>query len=336
MHLLSGLGRRLGAMALTMLTVSLLVFLVLEVNVDDVAAKVLGQFSTADQRHAWLLQNGYFDPLPLRYGRWLWGFVTGHWGISTYYHADVRDLILPRLAATGVLMGATLGATIPIALGLGVLAGVRQGSALDRGVSVLAIVTTSIPEFASAVFLSAIFVFWLGWLPGVSTLSAGVTIKELVLPVAVLTLSSAGYIARMTRASMVEVMASPYVRTARLKGASTVRIVFAHALRNALGAPVTVIMLQIPWLLSGVIVVEVFFAYPGFGTLLYQASVNSDIYLIEACAMIGVVAVVVSQLVSDMINAWLNPRLVKAVRKAALQDPTVSIDAGPVSGATAT
>jgi peptide/nickel transport system permease protein len=126
---------------------------------------------------------------------------------------------------------------------------------------------------------------------------------------------------------MVEVMASPYVRTARLKGASTLRIVFAHALRNALGAPVTVIMLQIPWLLSGVIVVEVFFAYPGFGTLLYQASVNSDIYLIEACAMIGVVAVVVSQLISDLINTWLNPRLVRAVRKAALQDPTVSVEA---------
>ncbi len=315
--MLSFLSRRLGGMALTMFTVSLLVFLVLEVNIDDVAAKVLGQFSTADQRHAWLLQNGYFDPLPLRYARWLWGFVTGHWGVSTYYHADVRDLIAPRLLATGLLMISTLATMIPIALTLGVLAGMRQGSKLDRGVSILAIVTTSVPEFASAVFLSAIFVFWLGWLPGVSTLAGGVTLNELALPVAVLTLSSAGYIARMTRASMVEVMGSPYVRTALLKGASLSRIIFGHALRNALGAPVTVIMLQIPWLLSGVIVVEVFFAYPGFGTLLYQASVNSDIYLIEACAMIGVVAVVVSQLLSDVINTWLNPRLSLALTKAA-------------------
>jgi peptide/nickel transport system permease protein len=315
--MLNFVARRLGVMALTMLTVSLLVFLVMELNINDVAAKVLGQFSTADQRHAWLLHNGYLDPLPLRYARWLWGFVTGHWGLSTYYHAEVRELILPRLAATGLLMGATLAATIPLALALGVLAGVRQGSPVDRGVSVLAIVTTSVPEFASAVFLSAIFVFWLGWLPGVSTLAGGVTVQELALPVAVLTLSSAGYIARMTRASMVEVMASPYIRTALLKGASPTRIVFSHALRNALGAPVTVIMLQIPWLLSGVIVVEVFFAYPGFGTLLYQASVNSDIYLIEACAMIGVVAVVLSQLVSDLINTWLNPRLAGALRSVA-------------------
>jgi peptide/nickel transport system permease protein len=305
----SFLARRLAALVLTMLAVSLLVFLLLEVNVDGVAVKVLGQFSTPDQRHLWLQQNGYFDPLPLRYARWLWGFIQGRWGVSTYYHADVRALIAPRLAASAVLMAASLALTVPLALTLGVLAGIRQGSPIDRLVSVVAILTTSVPEFASAVFLSAVFVFWLGWAPGVSTLADGFTVRELALPVAVLALSSTGYIARMTRASMVEVMAQPYVRTARLKGASTTRVVLAHALRNALGAPVTVILLQIPWLLSGVIVVEVFFAYPGFGTLLYVASVNSDIYLIEACAMIGVIAVVASQVVSDLINAALNPRL---------------------------
>jgi peptide/nickel transport system permease protein len=303
------LARRLGGAGLTMFAVSVLVFLALEVDVQGVAVKVLGQFSTVEQRHRWLSANGYLDPLPIRYGRWAWGFVTGRWGTSTYYHADVLALIAPRLAASGLLMGSALLVTTPLALGLGVLAGVREGSALDRSVSVLAIVTTSIPEFASAVFLSALFVFWLGWLPGVSTLAAGVSFKELILPVSVLVLASTGYIARMTRASMAEVMNAPYIRTALLKGASLKRIVLVHALRNALGAPVTVIMLQIPWLLSGVIVVEVFFAYPGFGTLLYQASLNSDLYLIEACAMIGVAAVVGSQLVSDAIAARLNPRL---------------------------
>jgi len=296
-------------MALTMLAVSLLVFLALEVNGESVAVKVLGQFSTGDQRHLWLAQNGYFDPLPLRYGRWLWGFLQGRWGVSTYYHADVRSLIAPRLAASAVLMAAALAVIVPLALALGVLAGIRQGSPVDRVVSVVAILTTSLPEFASAVFLSAIFVFGLGWAPGVSTLADGFSLRELALPVAVLALSSTGYIARITRASMVEAMASPSVRTARLKGAGPARIVLGHALRNALGAPVTVILLQIPWLLSGVIVVEVFFAYPGFGTLLYVASLNSDIYLIEACSMIGVIAVVSSQLLSDLINAALNPRL---------------------------
>jgi peptide/nickel transport system permease protein len=302
------LKKFLGLIA-TMLAVSFLVFLVLEVNIQDVAVKVLGQFSTEDQRHLWLSRNGYLDPFLVRYGRWAFGFFTGNWGVSTYYHEDIMALMLPRLGASGILAGTALLVMAPLSLALGVLAGVREGSAIDRSVSVLAIVTTSLPEFASAVFLTAIFVFGLHMLPGVSTMASGFRINELVLPVAVLVLTSSGYIARMTRASMVEVMTSPYIRTARLKGAPLGRIIIRHALRNALITPVTVIMLQIPWLLSGVIVVEVFFAYPGFGTLLYQAALNSDIYLIEACAMAGVVVVVVTQILSDIFYALLNPRI---------------------------
>jgi peptide/nickel transport system permease protein len=302
------LKKFLGLIA-TMLAVSFLVFLVLEVNIQDVAVKVLGQFSTEDQRHLWLSRNGYLDPFLVRYGRWAFGFFTGNWGVSTYYHEDIMALMLPRLGASGILAGTALLVMAPLSLALGVLAGVREGSAIDRSVSVLAIVTTSLPEFASAVFLTAIFVFGLHMLPGVSTMASGFHVNELVLPVAVLVLTSSGYIARMTRASMVEVMTSPYIRTARLKGAPLGRIIIRHALRNALITPVTVIMLQIPWLLSGVIVVEVFFAYPGFGTLLYQAALNSDIYLIEACAMAGVVVVVVTQILSDIFYTLLNPRI---------------------------
>ena len=198
---------------------------------------------------------------------------------------------------------------IPVALALGVLAGMREGGIVDRLVSILAVLTTSVPQFASAVFLSAIFVFWLGLLPGASAMTEGFSWTELVMPVMVLCLAGVGYLARMTRASMVEVMAQPYIRTALMKGASTRRIVLKHALRNALIAPVTVIMLQIPWLLSNAIVVEVFFAYQGFGTLLYTASLNHDIYLIEACAMVSVIVVVCTQLLSDLAYGWLNPRI---------------------------
>jgi peptide/nickel transport system permease protein len=306
--LVSLLRRLLGVLA-TMTAVSLLVFLALETDRDGVAAKVLGQFSTQDQRQAWLLAHGYFDPLPWRYLRWAASFLTGRWGVSTYYQAEVLQLLPPRLLASGVLMASTLLVTAPLSILLGVLSGVRAGSRLDRAISIGAVVTTSIPEYASAVFLTALFVVGLGWLPGVSTLADGVRLKELILPVAVLSLASMGYLARMTRASMIETMASPYVRTAFLKGASPWRIVLRHALRNALGPSVTVLMLQLPWLLSGAIVVEVFFAYPGFGTLLYQASVNSDVYLIEACAMVGVLVVTVSQLLGDLLNQALNPRL---------------------------
>ena len=292
-----------------MVAVSFVVFLALEFNIQDVAVHVLGPYSAADQRQAWLQQHGYFDPFLLRYVRWLWHFVEGQWGFSTYYREPVITLVPPFVAATAILSGIALVTMIPIALALGVIAGIREGGWVDRLVSVLAVVTTSVPQFAAAVFLAAVFVFWLGLLPGASPMTEGFDWTQLVLPVLVLDLSGVGYLARMTRASMVEVMSQPYIRTALMKGASTQRIVVRHALRNALIAPVTVIMLYIPWLLSNAIVIEVFFAYRGFGTLLYTASLNNDIYVIEACTMVSVVVVVGTQLLSDLAYTWLNPRI---------------------------
>ncbi|WP_075215846.1 ABC transporter permease [Mongoliimonas terrestris] len=307
--MLAAVLKKLAEVVGAMLVVSFIVFLVLEANVEDVAVKVLGAYSAPDQRAAWLEANGYLDPFLVRYVRWLWDFVTLDWGQSTLFRVPVTEILPQRLAMTGILAGVTLVVSTVLSLVLGILAGMNEGSITDRTVSFVSVLTTSIPEFATAVFLSAIFVFWLGWLPGASTMISGFTARELVLPVAVLTLYSAGYLARITRASMVEAMRSPYVRTALMKGASTSRIVLQHALRNALIAPVTVIMLHIPWLLSGVIVVEVFFAYKGFGTLLYEAALNSDVFLIEACAMVSVVVVVATQLISDGLYRLLNPRL---------------------------
>ena len=183
-----------------------------------------------------------------------------------------------------------MAVVIPLSLTLGVLAGMREGSVLDRVISVGSIVTTSVPEFASAVLLSAIFVFYLDILPGVSSMSDGFSLVELILPVMVLVLYDFGYVTRMTRASMADVMTTHYIRTAVLKGLPYKAVILRHALRNALIAPFTVIMLQINWLLSGVIVVEFSFAYKGFGALLLEASLNQDLYMIEACAMIAVFA----------------------------------------------
>ncbi len=291
-----------------MLAVSFLVYLVLEANARDVAVKVLGQFSTEPQRDLWLAENGYNQPFIVRYLRWLWNFVRGDWGVSSHYREPVAVMLPPRLLRTGILAGLALLVMVPASFVLGILAGMREGTRTDRAISFASVVTTSVPEFASAVFLSAIFVFWLGWLPGAST-TPGFAWEEVVLPVLVLALYATGYLARITRASMAEVMMQPYVRTALMKGASPARIVFRHALRNALVAPITVIMLQIPWLLSGVIVVEVYFAYKGFGTLLYEASLNGDVALIEACAMVSVLVIVVTQLASDVLYTLLNPRI---------------------------
>ena len=301
--------RRFGAMVLTMLIVSLLLFLLLEFSPGNVATKVLGPYSSQEQRELWLEQNGYNDPLHQRYLRWLGRAVVGDFGKSVKYKTEVSNVLWPRLGNTAILGLATMAVVIPLSLFLGVLAGMREGSRTDRSISVLSIITTSIPEFASAPILSAIFVFYLGWLPGTSSMIGGFDPVQLILPVMVLVLYDFGYVTRMTRASMAEVMMTHYIRTAVLKGLPYKLVIMKHALRNALIAPFTVIMLQINWLLSGVIVVEFFFAYKGFGFLILDASLNKDIFMIEACAMVAVFVAVSTQAAADIGYTYLNPRI---------------------------
>jgi len=301
--------RRLGTMALTMIVVSILLFLLLELTPGNVATKVLGPYSSEEQRTLWLEAHGYIEPLWFRYLSWLGNFITGDFGESIRFKVPVADVLWPRLWNTAILGFWTFAVMIPLSLVLGVLAGMREGSALDRTISVGSIVTTSIPEFASAVFLAAIFVFWLGLLPGTSTMTTGFDWTQLVLPVMVLVIYDFGYVARMTRASMAEVITTHYIRTAVLKGLPYRQVIIRHALRNALIAPFTVIMLQINWLLSGVIVVEFFFAYKGFGALLLEASLNQDIFLIEACAMVAVFVAAATQTLADVGYTYLNPRI---------------------------
>jgi peptide/nickel transport system permease protein len=303
------IARRFGFMVLTMVTVSILLFLLLETNIENVATKVLGPYSSDEQRQIWLEQNGYLEPMYIRYFGWLGNFFTGDFGDSVRFKQPVGEVLWPRLKNTGILAGAVFLVLIPVSLSLGVLAGMREGSKLDRTISVSSIVTTSVPEFASAVLFSWLFVFLLGWLPGTSSMTTGFNLLELMLPVLVLVTYDFGYVARMTRASMAEVMMTHYIRTAVLKGLPYKRVILRHALRNALIAPFTVIMLQVNWLLSGVIVVETFFAYKGFGALLLEASLNQDIFLIEACGMVAVFVAVVTQTLADIGYTYLNPRI---------------------------
>ena len=301
--------KRIGQMLLIMVAISIMLFLLLEINIESVAVKVLGQYSTEEQREIWLQNNGYYDPLYERYFRWLGNFVTGDLGESVRFKQPINDFMWERLWNTTILGFWTMVVLIPLSLTLGILAGMREGSKLDRVISVTSIATTSVPEFASAPLLAAIFVFWLGWLPGTSSMISGWDWTQLILPIMVLVIYDFGYVARMTRASMAEVMTTHYIRTAVLKGLPYRKVILRHALRNALIAPFTVIMLQIPWLLSGVIVVEFFFAYKGFGALLLEASLNQDILLIEACSMVAVFVVVATQTISDIGYTYLNPRI---------------------------
>ena len=302
--------KRTGFMIITMIIVSVILFLLLETSLTgDPATRVLGNFASAEQKELWRDQHGYNQPVVVRYAKWLGNFATGNFGTSIRYRTEVKKVLFPRLWNTAILGFWTFAIMIPLSLILGILSGMKEGSMLDRTISVFGILTTSVPEFASAVFFSALFVFGLKWLPGTSSMSSGFDFKQLILPAMVLIVYDFGYVARMTRASMAEVMTSQYIRTAVLKGLPYRQVILKHALRNALIAPFTVIMLQINWLLSGVIVVEFFFAYKGFGALLLEASLNNDIALLEACAMVAVVVAVSSQTIADIGYTFLNPRI---------------------------
>ncbi len=303
------LARRFGVMILIMLVVSLLLFFLNEADPTLVARSVLGPYAQPEQLTAWIEQNGYDKPVVQRYFEWLARIAAGDLGNSIIYKVPVSEIFWNRLANTAILAGITFALMVALALVLGVLAGVKEGSLQDRVISFVSIITTSIPEYASAVILSAIFVVWLGWLPGTSGMADGFNAIELVLPVLVLTLYGFGYIARMTRASMAEVMTSQYIRTAILKGLPYERVVMRHALRNALIAPFTVIMLQFNWLLSGVVVTEYAFGYKGFGALLLEAALRRDIYVIEACALVAVFVAVLTQTLGDIAYTYLNPRI---------------------------
>lgn len=303
------IGQRLLYLLATMLVVSVALFLLFELSPETVAADALGPYSLPEQRTLWLQQHGYFQPAYLRYFGWLGHVLTGDLGQSRVFNAPVATVLRWRLGNSAILAAAFFVIMVPSAIALGVLAGAREGSLLDRAITIVAVVTTSVPPFASVVLLTAIFVFSLGWLPGTSSGIEGFSWRELVLPVLVLVLFDLGYVARITRASMVEVMAGPYIRTAVLKGLPWRRTILRHALRNALIAPFTVIMLQVNWLIGGVVVVEFFFAYKGFGSLILEAALAQDLYLIEASTMVAVLIAVGTQTIADIGYALLNPRI---------------------------
>ncbi len=240
------------------------------------------------------------------------GFVRGDPGVSFRTGRPVNKSLWTRLRNSVVLAGTAFVIVMPLALLLGMIAGLQEGSVKDRFLSVGGMMFSVVPEFATGIFLTLIFSVWLGWLPGAAVLGTAAPWEKpmmLVLPVLTLTLIELGYILRITRASMVEVMKSPYIRTAFLKGLPYKKVVFKHAVKNALIAPITVIMLHVNWLLGGIVIVEVVFGYPGLGAYLLESALYKDINALEAGAMIMVLVAVGTQLVADIIYTFLNPRI---------------------------
>ena len=307
--------QRLVQMVLIMGVVSLVLFFVFDspkfkrqLAVNELGGFAVQTLSESDYQ-AWLDNKGLNVPFYSRYLQWVGGIVQGDFGRSFQKNVDVGELLGSRLAKTGMLAFWVFAFMIPIALVSGVMAGMREGSAQDRTISFVSVLFTSIPEIATAIFLTVIFALGLDWLPAKSSMVQGFDWRQLVLPVATLVLYDFGYVARMTRASMAEVMTSQYIRTAVLKGIPYRRVIMRHALRNALIAPFTVIVLQLNWLLSGVVVVEVFFQYEGFGKLLLDAALFGDLYVVQAATLAAVLVAVLSQLISDIGYTFLNPRI---------------------------
>ena len=307
--------RRLLSMVLIMAVVSLILFVVFDSDKfkRQIAVAELGGFAVAalaeEDYQNWLASKGLDVPVYQRYFDWVGNVMTGDLGHSFEKNTEVGPLLADKLWNTAILAFWVFALMIPISLTMGVIAGMKEGSAQDRLTSFVSVFFTSIPEIATAIFLTIILALGLGWLPPKSAMVGGFDGWQLVLPVMTLVLYGFGYIARMTRASMAEVMTSQYIRTAILKGIPYRRVIVTHALRNALIAPFTVIVLQLNWLLSGVVVVEVFFQYDGFGKLLLDAALFGDVYVIQAATLVAVFVAVSSQIISDVGYTFLNPRI---------------------------
>lgn len=304
--------KHLVFLCITLFAVSFIVFLMTEFSPGDVARKILGAYATQDQVDILTQQMGLNRPVVVRYFEYVGKLLTGDLGMSTRFKVPVRDIVFDRLANTALLAAIAFAVIVPLSMLLGILAGMRESSPLDRAVLLFSTLTASVPEFAMGVFLASIFVVGLGWLPGAAPLthSGNWSIaSQLVLPVATVVLFDLGYLVSMIRASMVEVMQRPYIRTAALKGLPFRRVIIGHALRNAMINPVTVMLLQINYLITGVVVVETVFAYPGFGRMMLEAALAKDIALIEFGALVAVFVAVLTQILGDLAYLTLDPRI---------------------------
>ncbi len=241
------------------------------------------------------------------------GLLRGDPGESLQTGRPVWITLATRIRNTFILAGLAFLFIMPLALLFGIIAGVNEGRALDRVISVTSLGLTATPEFVTGIFLILVFGIWLKWLPAVSVFLSDRAIFEdpriLALPILTLTAVELGYVIRMTRASMVEVMGSSYIRTAIIKGMPYRRVVLRHAVRNALMAPITVIMLHVNWLIGGIVVIEVVFGYPGLGRYIYDAAIFGDYNALEAAGMLMVVIAVVTRLLGDLAYTFLNPRI---------------------------
>ncbi len=307
------IGRRLLLMVPTLILASILIFALAEVLPGDVGRSILGPYATQEQVEILNEQLGADKPLYERYLTWAGNFVTGDWGDSLLLKVPVFPTVMKALGNSLVLAAFALIIIVPTSILLGVWAGLRRDSLLDRSITISTLSMTVIPEFVSGVVLLYVFAVWLKWLPVTAMPPDGSPFYErlyyLILPAIPLMFLELGYIARMARVGTVQVLAMPYIRTAVLKGLPRRRVVFGHVLRNAMVPTVTVIGSQVGWLIGGLVVIETLFVYPGIGKLMVDAAQTHDLPMLEAAVLMVAIIYMVSNLVADIIVALLNPRI---------------------------
>jgi peptide/nickel transport system permease protein len=310
----SYVARRALSIALVLVLSSLIVFVAIHVLPGSAATLILGEYATPESLRALEREMGLDRPFAVQYAAWIGGVVTGDWGYSLAMKQPVTAIVGLRLRNSALLAGFALVAVVLIAIPLGTLAALRRGRWLDLAILTGSYLGISVPEFVTGMVLilvlagPSLHLFPTG---DYAPLAAGLRtwLSHLVLPALTLTLVLLAHVLRQTRSGLVEVLQSAYVRTARLKGATERRVVVRHALRNGLLPAVTVIALDLGYLMGGIVVVEEVFAYPGMGRLILYAIQNRDVPLLQVSILIVAVTYTVANFAADMAYAWLDPRI---------------------------
>lgn len=309
---------RLSRALATLLAVSLVVFVSLEVLPGSFARNMLGQSATEETVLNLERRLGLDQPAWLRYLRWIGGAATGDLG-NAYSGSDtsaprrVTDILAPRLRNTFFLAGLAAIVAVPVALAAGLVAALYRHRWLDRLLNTSSLAVAATPEFVIAYAVMFIFAIKLGWLKPLSTLAPGATLGELTaaatLPAVTLALGIIAHMLRMTRAAVIDILSRTYIETARLKGLSELKLIVRHALPNAWAPIGMVIAFNLAYLVVGVVVVEAVFTYPGVGQLLVDAVTSRDMPIVQACILLFATVYIVLNMVAEIISIVTNPRL---------------------------
>ncbi len=299
------LGRRLAASMLILLGVSVITFGLTFLIPADPVRMIAGRSATAATVESIRHQLGLDRPIPVQYASYLGKLVQGDLGRSYVQKAEVTLLIQSRLPATLLLMAGAIFFELLIGIPAGIWAATHRGRRVDRGVMVLSFAGVSTPQFVTGLLLLYVFANLLGWFP----LSGYGTLGHLILPALTLGLAGGGWYSRMMRSSMIEVLRNDYIRTARAKGLSMRAVVLVHALRNAILPIVAMIGLDVGIFMSGAVVVETVFGWPGIGQLAWQAIQRVDIPIIMGVTLVAAVAIVIGNLLADLLAPMIDPRI---------------------------